>query len=343
MINYRPLYPNSEQSQHGKYQQITTEDRMSNYQFDLNASRQRGTLRSWFLAAISLLLVCSAMSFLHLTAQAADGKFSLGGEAIITDSAPPPAHRKAIQLTSVCKENCLSGGVSGELLTSSVIYLPDHTLKLHQIHTLSTDYRRWQGDCGGGSPRFEIGLDGNGDGQIDGSIFIYLGPLYNFTGCSDTWLNTGNLRQFPGVERVDSTQFGGRFYGSFEEAIQLVGGYSICYIILVVDGAWYPIPVRAVNNPNFQIFHVDNVRVNNDVLSVNQGATLNLAPPQIPTLARQNLEQYVTGRSGPRELFGFDSYYGRRYSWTNVLRSGLQSLQRRSTQNRENISITPRQ
>ena len=210
-------------------------------------------------------------------------------------------------------------------------------MKFKDINTLSVDYRRWNGDCGGGSPRFEIALDTNNDGKIDGSIFIYLGPLFNYNRCSSTWQTTGNLMVGGGDERFDLTQFSnGRFYDTWRSALNLVGEAYICYILLVEDGAWYPAgsyPTGAFQN--YQVFHFDNVRVNNDLFSVTRAGSLTLTAPQIPTLARQALEQYVTGVSGPRDLFGSNSYYGRLYSWTNILRSGFLSTQRRGLQSRE--------
>lgn len=309
---------------------------MLKHEFDLNYLTQREKIIRGLFIVSFLLMAVGSLALPSRTVSAADGTFSLGGNAEIATSAPIPTHPKAIQLTSTCAGRCLSGPPAGELTTASVIYLPDHTLKFKDLHTLSVDFKRLTGDCGGGSPRFQIGLDTNFDGQLDGSIFIYLGPIFNYINCSPTWETSGNLL-FNGTEpRFDTAQFlGGTFYDSWRGALNLAGEASVCYILLVVDGAWYPAGVYGTGNfQNSQVFHFDNVRVNNDLFSVTSGNSTNLTTPEIPTLARQNLEQYLTGISEPRDLFGINSYYGRRYSWTNILRSGFLSTQRRGLQNR---------
>lgn len=87
---------------------------------------------------------------------------------------------------------------------------------------------------GGGSPRFSIDVS-NGTDTKD--IFVYLGDLPNLTtgGTGDT----GNL--LDGSSRVDSTQLGGPFYGTWADAMSAAasGGYStITGISFVVDGGW---------------------------------------------------------------------------------------------------------
>ncbi|MBS1807093.1 MAG: hypothetical protein JST84_02745 [Acidobacteria bacterium] len=315
---------------------------MWKYKFELSPFTSRGKLTRGLLLASLWIVAVGSLNYFSLTIKAADGTFSLGGNAEITDSAPNPPHPRAIQLTSTCAGRCLVGPLPvGELTTASVIYMPDHTLKFKDIHTLGVDFRKWRGDCGGGSPRFEIALDGNNDGIIDGSVFIYLGPLYNYNRCSNTWESTGNLMVGGGDERFDLTQFfRGVFYDTWRNAISLVGEYAVCYILLVEDGAWYPgLDYPFGNLQNYQVFHFDNVRVNNDLLST-RGNAPSLAPPRIPTLARQALEEYLTGVSKPRDLFGINSYYGRRYSWTNILRSGFLPSQRRGLQNRDASHIS---
>jgi hypothetical protein len=289
---------------------------MPYYKVDLNCYEQRFT--SCLRQAITLFTIVSVMAFFSLSTLAADGTFSLGGFTEIVSNDPALGHPRAFQVPSTCAGECLRGAPFGELTTASVIYLPDRTMRFKDLHTLSTDFRRWTGDCGGGSPRFEIALDTNGDGETNGRIFVYLGPLYDFTNCSRTWENTGNFIAFGGDYRWDLTQLGGLFYDSYRDASSRFGEAIIDYIILVVDGSWYPNLIYSPNDPNKQIFQFDRVRVNNDIYNANQAG--NSTKAEIPSIARLRLEEYVTGISGPRNLFGPDSYLARRYSLRSLFR-----------------------
>jgi len=291
---------------------------MLNYKINLRLNNER-----WMNQALFLFFATGVMTMLSLTAQAADGEFSLGGFSEIVNNTPALGHPKAFQVPSTCTGDCLRGGAAGELTTASLIYLPEHTLRFKDLHTLSTDFRRWDGDCGGGSPRFELGLDTNGDGELDGQIYIYLGQLYDFTRCSNEWENTGNLIFVGGDYRWDLSRFNGLFYSSYREAISQLGEAAICYIILVVDGSWYPYIVAPFGQPYKQIFQFDRVRVNNDIYSANQ--VQNLAKVQLSSIAALNLEQYVAGVSAPRSIFSQDSFLGRRYSLRSLLRMMGQS------------------
>ena len=114
--------------------------------------------------------------------------------------------------------------------------LPDLTFA--QLTSLSTDYYVKTGDCGGGSPRFQISLDTDHDGDHDGNVFVYLGPWPNYTGCPlQTWESSGNLVTSPEL-RWDATQVGGTFYGSYATTAALVGAADVLEVSLVVDSGW---------------------------------------------------------------------------------------------------------
>ncbi|HEX4951680.1 MAG TPA: hypothetical protein VFZ34_33790 [Blastocatellia bacterium] len=289
---------------------------MLRHKVDLKSEKQKLMYRLCQIPAV--VLVVGIMAVFTLTVTAADGTFSLGGDAMVVDNNPPLGHPKAFELPSTCTGRCLRGEPEGKLTTSSVIYLPDHTLRFKDLHTLSTDYRRIVGDCGGGSMRWEIGLDTDGDGEINGRLFVYFGQPYRFDRCSTTWVNTGNFIGPFFEERWDLTQFRGRFYSTYRDARNLLSEALVCYIILVVDGAWFPDP-----NPPFpfvakQIFQVDRVQVNNDVFRASQ--PLPLARANGPSIDRLNLERYVNNVSEPVNIFSTDSYLGRRYSFRSLLR-----------------------
>lgn len=118
------------------------------------------------------------------------------------------------------------------------------------LTNLQTDYKVTASDCGGGSPRFQINVDGK-------NIFVYLGPTPNFTGCTlNTWLTTENF--IGSTDKVfDLTQLGGQFYSTYNDAKTLLGTHTVTGIQLVVDGGW--------KFPGGQTILVDNTNINGNV------------------------------------------------------------------------------
>lgn len=90
---------------------------------------------------------------------------------------------------------------------------------------------------GGGSPRFSVEVS---NGTTTKDIFVYLGDLPNYT--SGTATDTGNLLDANvNGARVDSTQVGGPFYGTWNDAVTAASesGYgTISDVSFVVDGDW---------------------------------------------------------------------------------------------------------
>ena len=187
-------------------------------------------------------------------------KFQLFGEArYITGGLPPNG---SVHLTSWCF--VFVGGpppaCDSTLITQSGIdYTPNPTLKFNQLTHLSTDFRIDGGDCGGGSPRFEISLDKNNDGVSDGNLFVYLGWTSNFDNCIWGWQPTLNVIDNPYPHpRYDLTEFGGSYFVTYADALALLGDYNVLRVRLVVDGGW--------TTPRGQAVDVDNFQVNEDVL-----------------------------------------------------------------------------
>ena len=91
---------------------------------------------------------------------------------------------------------------------------------------------------GGGSPRFSVEVS---NGTTTKDIFVYLGDLPNYT-TSATTGDTGNLLNADvNGARVDSTQVGGPFYGTWSDAVTAAhdGDYgTITDVSFVVDGDW---------------------------------------------------------------------------------------------------------
>lgn len=120
------------------------------------------------------------------------------------------------------------------------------------IKTLSTDYNIGGSDCGGGAPRFEIDL------ATGKNIFVYFGPLPNFTNCFYGWQNTGNVVNATD-KRWDTSQIGGTFYDTHANAVTLAGSAHIKSISVVVDAGWF-------TGPKGQDLTIDNFTVNKDVM-----------------------------------------------------------------------------
>lgn len=101
------------------------------------------------------------------------------------------------------------------------------------LTALSAQFQLTVGDCGGGSPRFQVNVGGH-------NVFVYLGPSPNFTGCAaNTWIDSGNLVGTSDAGRVDTSQFaGGSQNSTWAQAVTLLGSQTVTGIQFAVDGGW---------------------------------------------------------------------------------------------------------
>lgn len=131
------------------------------------------------------------------------------------------------------------------------------------IWWLSTDYNATDDGLGGGSPRFQLNIDMDGDGAFtqppDGNVFVYIGTPPNFTDAPAGWQSTGNLIGVTDL-RYDTSQVGGTFYDTYANALALVGSKNVLGIQLVVDAGWFFADGE-------QTIWVDNVKVDNHQLT----------------------------------------------------------------------------
>ncbi len=134
-------------------------------------------------------------------------------------------------------------------------------LTFAELETLSTDYNVTDDDCGGGSPRFTIGLDTTGDGEEDGYVAVYIGPSPNFTDCATGWQSTGNLIGNNDAGRYDAT-FAGGTLGTYDTTLADFGDATVTSIQLIVDSGWSD---AASNGDAEQTVLIDNVAINDDV------------------------------------------------------------------------------
>lgn len=141
------------------------------------------------------------------------------------------------------------------------------------LTVLSADYDITDDDCGGGSPRFQVRLDTNGDSVGDGNVFIAIGPSPFFTDCAVGPQSTGNLIGNEDGGRYDFSQFGGSPFTTYSGAPASVLSGTVVGISIVADGGW---SAAASNGDSEQTILVDNVNVN--------GVVYDFTPlPVVPT------------------------------------------------------------
>lgn len=135
-------------------------------------------------------------------------------------------------------------------------------LTVSQLSKLSTDYQFTAGSCGssGGSPRLGATVT---NGTTTGTIYFYIGPPPNYTGCpQNVWTNTGNLASPANL--VDTSQLpGGSFYDPYASAQSTYGSYTITDLFVVLDG-YTAVPVTA---------QFDNVMINNTTYTFESAAS----------------------------------------------------------------------
>lgn len=138
---------------------------------------------------------------------------------------------------------------------------PSADLLFNQLTVLKADYSFTQGNCGGGSLRWQVRVDmlgNNGDPpptpcdpddptcvappgpeDDDRAVFIYYGGHPNFDNCT-TGSNDGsgvNLLTLTDL-RFDTSQVGGTFYDTLSNAQSLVGTKQVASASLVLDSGW---------------------------------------------------------------------------------------------------------
>lgn len=178
-----------------------------------------------FMKRLSLVVVIALVAMMAVpTAMAQETSYTLEGDASIVS--PGNASENAVQLRS-----------DAVTAISAVDFTVPAGTTFANLATLSTDYMFELDDsCGGGSPRFQIGVD-SGTG-VTGNIFVYIGPAPDFTGCAaGVWANTGDLLE--GDLLVDTSQIGGSQTDTYASAVTAFGTYTVTSVELVVDAGWF--------------------------------------------------------------------------------------------------------
>lgn len=200
-----------------------------------------------------IAIVSAVAGLLVATAAQAASPWGLYGTASSVKTGTG-ANPWAIQISSATT----AGDFSTLTYGGAFFVPPSGGLLFSQLYQISADYDLLTGSFGGGAPRFSVGIDVNGDGVADGNVFIYLGTPPSFNDSPVGWQNTGNLLAATD-SRFDTSQVGGTFYDTYSDALTLVGSLNVVYVSLDVDGGWLA--------PYDQVLDVDNVTVNNFVLS----------------------------------------------------------------------------
>jgi hypothetical protein len=127
---------------------------------------------------------------------------------------------------------------------SYLSFTPSATLRFSEINTLSAVYAFTQGDCHGGSLRWQVRTE-------TGTLFIYYGVPSEFgnggvNGC--TGANGGddqsgeNLLELDDL-RYDTSQYsGGTFYDTQAHALALMGTQPVTRVSLILDSGWQGAP-----------------------------------------------------------------------------------------------------
>lgn len=164
------------------------------------------------------VVVVAATGLAAPAALAAEGRnvpFSLFGDASKTSGG-------AVQLRSA------DGGFGG------VDFKLNKPVAFGDIAVLQTTFDPTDDTCGGGSPRFQLNIDTDRDGNADANVFVYPGALPGFT-CTAPG-DTGNLVGST-EPRFDATQLGAPV-GSYAQAAAAVGTGRVTGVQLVVDGGF---------------------------------------------------------------------------------------------------------
>ena len=156
-------------------------------------------------------------------APGAGGGYSLFGEA----SPFNPGNASPTSIKTVSDDAPGFGGID--------FTVPDE-LTFGELENLATDFNVTDDNCGGGSPRYQVGLDTDNDGDTDGNVFVYLGPPPSYNACATGWQSSGNLVE--PTDLIDTSQVGGTFYEPVATAQLRLGDATITGIQLVTDGGF---------------------------------------------------------------------------------------------------------
>ncbi len=139
-------------------------------------------------------------------------------------------------------------------------YKPTTPFALNLLNTLSADFNMVQGPFAGGSPRFDIGLDFDNDGDFDWTggdrlLMANWGTQPWGGGAPVGWSSTGNFMDpLQGI-----TFFDGNTQYTVAALKAMFGTLNVMRAYVSLDSGW---------TGNTQILDVDNFRINGDSYSL---------------------------------------------------------------------------
>ena len=229
-------------------------------------------------------LALPAVLFLSTGGALAASGYSLFGDAELVS--PGNASPKAVQIRSDADPGF--GGVRYDIPAGTTFA---------DLGVLSTDFMVESDDlCVGGSPRFQVRVDTNGDNVGDANIFVYYGIDSASTPCvPGTWQNTTDLLE--AGKLLDTSQLGGTFYHEYTLAVAAYGSYKVTGVNTVVDSSW-------AHPDSEQTVLIDNTNVDGTVYTYDQ--------PQNKDECKKGGWMNLTDQNG-------DSFknQGQCVSWTN--------------------------
>lgn len=167
--------------------------------------------------------IAAAMSVAMVGAAAfAATPTSLFGDATVSDD--------AIKLTSDADPGY--GGIHYNL---------PEGMMLQDFSNLSFDFMpESDDDCRAGSPRIQLNVDTDDDGEADANAFIYAGPSPNYTGCEPgVWQNTGEFIENQDACRFDTSQIvAGTQCNTYSGALLALSGTTLVGKQIVVDSGF---------------------------------------------------------------------------------------------------------
>jgi len=153
-----------------------------------------------------------------------------------------------------------TGGVIGvayrKLPPGIKISALDHQINLKYFFPART--------CAGGSPRIQIGIDRDGNGQFDGNAFGYVGHAPFGTGCITAEWDVIDMTD--NIGRWDLSQLGGGMTMTWDQAEAFVStifpNHQVLYGSLVDDSAGFA--SGAAGQAYYDLFTVENRTLEND-------------------------------------------------------------------------------
>jgi hypothetical protein len=115
---------------------------------------------------------------------------------------------------------------------------PASPIAWSDLDTLSYDFNVTDDCSGAGSPVLYLGIDNNGDNDVDGYVRVHSGPAGTYSSCTPGWQSTGNLIGNNDVGRYDYSAIGGSGYSTYSAAPASVTSGNVVEAFIVVDSGW---------------------------------------------------------------------------------------------------------